>query len=403
MTLTAHRFRYGALSLSLGALVAGCATFPLASDEGGPPWMQVDSAHFSLVTDMKDGPARELAGTLEDWWSAMSVALGMAGAAPAPSDEKQEPLLVIALRSRAERQGVHYDLGGMFVAFPLVPPAISIGNIDEEGGLETLKHELAHALLYQRLPRVPRWFTEGMAVYLQNAELDRARAVARWGFLNQSEIHDWMTFGRSVSTREMLEESDWAGFGLGALEVRAGLLVHMLTNRHPDQLACYLRRLETALDPDTALQCFGNREGWDSELNDYAYGLSFASRSAPVEVRDLVATTSPIHDAAVHAVLAMLDLMVLPTESAQFRPDREERARRNLARALTLDPGQLLGGLLTATRIESDSRSGPAISLAPRHSRRSRRPRGWHRTSRRSSASRRSGRCANTDGPTHDG
>ena len=317
--------------------------------------MQVDSAHFSLVTDMNGGSARELAGTLEDWWSAMSVALGMAGAAPAPSNEKQEPLLVIALRSRAERQGVHYDLGGIFVAFPLVPPAISIGNIDEEGGLETLKHELAHALLYQRLPRVPRWFTEGMAVCLQSAELDRARSVARWGFLNQSEIRDSLTVGRPLSTRGMLDESEWAGVGLGGLEVRAGLLVHMLTNRHPDQLACYLQRLETAPDPDTALQCFGNRGAWDAELNDYAYGLSFASRSAPVEVRDLVATTSPMHDAAVHAVLALLDLMVLPNAPAQFRPEREERARRNLARALALDPGQLLGGVLTATRFDSDS------------------------------------------------
>ena len=101
----------------------------------------------------------------------------------------------------------------MFVAFPLVPPAISIGNIDEEGGLGTLKHELAHALLYQRLPHVPSWFTEGMAVYLQNAELDRARSVARWGFLNQSEIRRWLAWGRSVSMREMLEASHWAGFG----------------------------------------------------------------------------------------------------------------------------------------------------------------------------------------------
>ena len=142
------------------------------------------------------------------------------------------------------------------------------------------------------------------------------------------------------------------GIRPGALEAQAGLLVHMLTNRHPDQLACYLQKLEKALDPDTALQCFGNREAWDAELNDYAYSLSFASRSAPVGVRDLVATTSPNSDAAVHAVLALLDLMVLPTASVQFRPEREERARRNLAGALGAYL-QLLGGLLTATRIRA--------------------------------------------------
>jgi len=112
---------------------------------------------------MKQVPAEELAHMLEDWWSAMTVAFARIGAAghttigEGDDEDDPEPLLVIALRSQGEREAVHYRLGGEFIAFPLVPPAISIGSVDGYRGREVLKHELAHALLHQYLPRVPHW------------------------------------------------------------------------------------------------------------------------------------------------------------------------------------------------------------------------------------------------------
>jgi hypothetical protein len=156
---------------------------------------------------------------------------------------------------------------------------------------------------------------------------------------------------RSIGTRTLLDPDSWQDDTF-VLEVYAGLLVHMLINRHPDQLACYLQRLETDLDADAALQCFPERSRWDSEMTDYAYSLSFASKQAAFVVSDVDATTSAMTDPQVHAVLALLDLIVMPHVLNQFRPPREARARHNLERALSLDGAQLLAGLLTLSQTD---------------------------------------------------
>jgi hypothetical protein len=351
-----------AIAGAVVAVATGCVTVPRAADEGGPPWRQIDSPHFALVTDMGDADAREIAGTLEDWWFAMSVALpGAPGAKP--QDGENAPVLVLALRSQAERQAVHYTLGGVFGALPLIPPAMSIGNFDDTNGREVLRHELAHAMLHQRLPRVPRWFTEGVAVYLQTADLDRKRGVVKWGGLSISDTRNWMMY-RSISTSALFDDSKWTGWDEGAMDVRAGLLVHMLVNRHPDQLACYLRRLETAIDVEAALDCFPGRSGWDREVEDYGFSSSFASRSASFSVPGLDVRTSPISDAQVHAVLALADMMVLSRDLPSFAPDRKDRIQRHLTRALALEPGHLLAGLLASTRDETDAETKAAITKA---------------------------------------
>jgi len=351
---------------ALFAVAAGCATFPVAPDEGGAPWIQVNTPHFALATDMKQGPAEELAHMLEDWWAAMSVAFtsGKAQGGADGDGDASEPLLVIALRSQGEREMAHYRLGGAFWASPLVPPAMSIGNIDEEGGRETLKHELAHAILYARLPRVPRWLTEGMAVYLQTARLDREEGTVHWGTRSISETHNWLEFGSAVSVRSLLDANRWDGPDAGAMQFRAGLLFHMLVNRHADELDCYLERLETDPDPDAALQCFASRDGWDRELDDYAYSLSFAGRETRFAAPAAYARTGRMQDAAVHAVLAQLDYMVLFSIEERFRPQRIERARKNLDRALALDPQNLLAGLLLLMRAEADDSRWDAVTKA---------------------------------------
>jgi hypothetical protein len=351
MAVRRDRFRCLIRAGLIGMLSTGCASFPRAADEGGHPWVQVDTPHFSLATDMDAGPARDVARTLEDWWAVMGIALPQAGGGSDAGRAGRDRLLVIALRSRGEREEVHYNLGGAFSVFPLVPPAMSIGNFDDDLGRNTLKHELAHALLYERLPRVPRWFTEGMAVYLQTADLNRERGMAVWGRRSESETHAMVEW-RALGTRTLLDPDSWRGDDTFTLEFYAGLLVHMLINRHPDQLACYLQRLEADLDTEAALQCFPERARWDFEITDYAYSLSFASKEAPLVVSDADATTSSMADAQVHAVLALLDFIVMPHVLERFRPPREARARHNLERASSLDRAHLLAGLLTLSRTD---------------------------------------------------
>ncbi|HMF41009.1 MAG TPA: hypothetical protein VKQ32_09945 [Polyangia bacterium] len=349
----------------MAALLAGsgCVTFPRAPDEGGPPWIEVNTPHFALATDMDRESAEELARTLESWWAAMGIALPAVGGQAAAADGQSDPVLAIALRNGRERDAVHYRIGGIFDALPLLPPVVSIGELEDQHDRETLKHELAHAMLYKRLPRVPHWLTEGMAVYLQTAEVDRKNRVVQWGYWNAGAMRDLLEWGDTVTTHRLLDTTRWTvGNDIGAMELYAGLLVHMLINRRPQELDCYVLRLAKEIDPDAALACFSGRDKWDAELRDYAYSWSFARKTVAFDPPDSNARTAPLPNARVHATLALLDHIAMFTVLPQFRDERVARARTSLARALELDPHDDLALLLTLSQTKVDERRHAEIT-----------------------------------------
>ena len=354
------------LTLS-GVLLAGCVSFPRARDEGGPQWIQVETPHFRLATDMDAQTAEEVAGMLEGWWQAMTLVVareqglghGDGGRQGAP-----EPFLAIGLRSKSEREGVHYDFSGIFMAFQIAPPAISIGDVSDDYGRQTVRHELAHAFLHARLPRIPRWLNEGMAVYLQMSDIDERSHAVTWGVRNISDTRLYREAGTSITIERLLSPEGWSGFGYGPREFYAGLLVHMLVNHHPGELDCYLRKLETDIDLDAAFtSCFASRAKWPSELDDYAYS-TFNTRTAPFEPPALHPRTTTLSDAETHAVLAILDLMAAPAAIPRYRAEHEQRARANIRRALELDPNQLRAGLLHLEEPDLAPRSFADLSAA---------------------------------------
>ena len=335
------------------AVATACVTFPRAPDEGGSPWISVETPHFALATDMEKAPAEDLARMLEDTWTAMEYALESFPGGALDDVAASEPVLVIGLKSDREREAVHKRLGGIFTAQPLLPPAISIGDINANRGEEVLKHELAHALLSKRLPRVPRWLNEGIAVYLQTAELDRNRRAVEWGTWSEHDMRTLREYGSRVSVDAMFDSERWnSSRDTYALEIEAGLLVHMLVNRYPGELACYLKGLATDLDPKAAMACFPNRKRWTYEVKEYDYDASAARKQASVAFPNVQVSTAPLGDARVHAVLAMLDYMVVPFVEPQFQGDRFERARRHLARAVAIDPAERLAILLMLTQTD---------------------------------------------------
>jgi hypothetical protein len=344
-----------ALASLAAALAAACVTFPRAPDEGGSPWLSIETAHFVLATDMERAPAEDLARMLEDTFKAMDYALETLPGSGLGNDTGSEPVLVVALKNDREREAVHKQLGGLFSAQALLAPAVSIGDIDANRGIEVLKHELAHALLAKRLPRVPLWLTEGIAVYLQTAELDRDRQTIEWGVWNENDSRRLREYNARVSVDALFDNERWkSSVELYAMELEAGLLVHMLVNQHPGELACYLKRLAADLDPETAMACFPGRGRWSYAVKEYDADVASARKHAALKFPTPSLSTAAMGDARVHAVLALLDYMVLPTLERQFHEARLERARRHLARALEIDPAERLAILLTLMRTGPD-------------------------------------------------
>jgi hypothetical protein len=340
--------------MALVALAGACVTFPRAPDEGGSRWISVETPHFALATDMEKEPAEELARMLEDTWRAMEYVLRLFPGGGLEDVGGSERLLVIALKNDREREAVHKQLGGIFSAQTMLPPAISVGDIHAHRGPEVLQHELAHALLAKRLPRVPRWLTEGIAVYLQTAEMDREHHGVTWGTWNANDMRRMREYEiNRVSVDALLDGARWKSTHDGyALQIEAGLLVHMLVNRYPVELACYMNRLATDLDLQGALACFPERARWTYEVKDYDYEAQSATRQAFVMFQEVQVSTTVLGDARVHALLAWLDYIVLPTIERQFQPDRLERAQRHLDRALEIDRAEQLALLLTLRHTE---------------------------------------------------
>jgi hypothetical protein len=354
---------------TLHGLAAGCASFPRAPDEpGGKAWIFVTTPHFSLATDMEDKAAKELAAKLEDWWEAMRIVVADAARRPIRAAGQEEPLLTIALATSSERKALHYRLGGVFSVAPLMPSTVSIGTIDDSSGEQVLKHELAHAFLYDRLPRIPRWLTEGLATYMQTAETDSEARTVRWGMRYQST--EEIIAGSLLGAGAVLDDRNWGPeFSSGwQLQVTAEWLVRMLMNDHPEELACYIERLETDVDLGSAMtECFPSRQGWDIELNRFHASVSFASKTASFAPPSFEPMTNAMSAASVHAVLAHLDKIVLGTVSAEFRTERAQRATHNLNRALELEPANRLAGLLALSEKGMANRNTLTRTLVAEH------------------------------------
>jgi len=339
--------RHGTAGLSLlvlSLLGTACASFPKAPDEGGATWIRVQTERFSVATDLPRADAVELVRMLETWWAALSVEIDkIAGEGTLGSVETPEPLLVVAPRNRRELQGIHFYFGGMFSAGWLLPPIVSMGDIGDEQGREALRHELAHAVLGQHVPRVPRWFNEGLAEYLQTGELDAKAGTVRWGARTTEPPGG---LGLS-STRALLDPRSWAGNEYAPVQFAAGLLVHMLVSKHPSEVACYLGHLRADTDPGRAVNaCFSSRDKWDFELGAYRYSFSYKTVTLPFTGGRSDPRVSTMSPASVLATFALLDRMVLGGEEPGLGSARRNRMARNLQRALELDPDEPLAGLL---------------------------------------------------------
>jgi hypothetical protein len=164
-----------ALVVVVAASSCGPKLPPLPS-AGGPPWLELTSAHFQFFTDAPENEARTVVQEMEH---VRSVIYG----AVFPDAQADGHTVVIAMAGVRE--------SSMFTppdhsAFAVPPRGSPIGwplmvlPIDErrtyeqrdDGLSENATHELAHALSYNAIHDQPRWFAEGLATYLQTIKIE---------------------------------------------------------------------------------------------------------------------------------------------------------------------------------------------------------------------------------------
>lgn len=157
-------FRIGATVL--GVLITGCLPHSaFAKDE--PKWLEVHTAHFSVLTDAGDKRGREVALRMEQMRAVFGQLLLK------DKLKMPVPITVIALKSdkqyglvAPEKQS---QAGGFYV--PGSDRIYVVVNLFEADPWRAVAHPLAHYLLNYNYPPAQGWFDEGLAEYFGSIQI----------------------------------------------------------------------------------------------------------------------------------------------------------------------------------------------------------------------------------------
>lgn len=319
-----------ARALSLGLLLAGCAhTRAECSVHGGPAWREITSEHFLVSTDLEPAAARAAALELEKARKALLLAMNTRVDPP-------ERLTAIVLRSRSELAEFRDHILG-FMTFddrgPLIVVAGTAYFVESAPDLRVVTHEMTHLFAAHSFARQPRWFSEGLAGYLEtmlsntgtnevllgDAHLERLEYARYSGVLPLAALWTW--------DPKKLDE-DYAS---------SWLWVHFLINRHPEELGAFEAGLANAVEPRRAwAEAFGRLSDpvLEQELERYLMGGAYAVTRVGLGEVSQALTERALTAADVHALRAQLSALAHNDVTPE---ERQRRVQHELTTALRLD------------------------------------------------------------------
>jgi hypothetical protein len=330
-------------------LCAACAREIRSTDPAN--WMELQSEHFVVSTDLPEADARQAANDLELIRTALMTA-GWKSSRP-----QLRKFHVVALASdREAREFLPANVDGAQFSTESENVLVVAGD----GNLlrsQVVKHELTHALLDELLVTNPRWVQEGIACYLETLRIDRKGEAIR----GEPEFDR-----RSALSRR--KPVNWSSdvMGVGAAfwnidgylyETAAWALVHWLVDNWPERFDSFLNHLARG---DSMWVAF-NTEFPDLTEARVAAGMREFMR----DMNDLPRTRVVVQQwsgsvstrrmgvAEVHALRAQL-------LGRAARKKNAESAKPDLQLALQADPGNVL-----ALTLSSESSARPAVELHP--------------------------------------
>ena len=247
-----------------------------------------------------------------------------------------------------ELGAMRYELGGAYSDRRFVGPALIVSDEDRWKRRSVMRHELAHAVIAENLHDVPRWLNEGLAVLLATADVDERSGEVTWGRIltpREAWNGNWI-FGLTTLDR-LLDLKPWSAGELFRFEFSAGLLVRMLARKHPAEFGCLLESLSRFEPYGQAMDdCFPDKKGWTSyalEANEAADDIG----KTHIRPYRRAVEVDPMPDADVHAVLALVNLVVAgANQNEEEHAALLEASKRHRQRALALDDTQILAASL---------------------------------------------------------
>ena len=162
--------RSGSISPRLLPLfLLACSLSVLAAEQS--PWLEVHSAHFTVITDAGEKKGREVALRFEQMRAVFASLLGKERL------NQPVPLTILAFKNDKMfyqcaplRQGQPIDVPGFFL--PGEDQDFIVLNLFEEEPWRAVAHDFAHLLLNYNYPPAQGWFDEGLAEYFSSIRVD---------------------------------------------------------------------------------------------------------------------------------------------------------------------------------------------------------------------------------------
>ena len=323
---------------SVGPAVLVAVTSAACANSG---WTEVKSAHTTVKTDLSPEDARRAAVLAEQTRAAL-----LAAAWPA---SKLEPdhvdLIVFADHQEFQRYFGSYGAKVVLedhqhLVFLYGPPDRWEKRIalDDEGTTSALKEALVEHLSTFFYRRRPRWFSVGLAEFLETLRISKdgktailgtvnLEALALYRFYRTITVEDALAWGVTLNPTDQ-------GTVLG-LRGLSWLMVQWLFNTHQQDFVRFQKLLITGLEPRKAWEvAFPNLtpRDLDQELNSFArYGFEGLAKMPIPESPMALEAPRALGSAEVHSLKA----------EAAVAVEQKREAETELSAALALDPGNL--------------------------------------------------------------
>jgi len=322
-------------------------------------WLELQSEHFTLRTDLPEEDARGAIADLELIRNAL-LAAAWHGKTTSPAR-----ITVVAVASDRE---LHEFLADAVVGIAgtdrFGDRMILVSGDGNLLGSEVVKHEVTHALMRDYLVTSPRWVAEGIACLLETLDIKRRtggaiRGGAPW------ERRQWLRYRRAARLRRgRRPDVNWSLeiMGMGStfdnengyeFETLSWGLVHWLVDTQPQRFDAFVARLArgegmwqafsaafpglTEREIDRSMELYFNIESMHEER------FAFRPWSGTVALKRM-------GPAEAHALRAELFADVAD------RPDKEEKLEEELRLAKAADPANPL--LLALSKKPKDLKLG---------------------------------------------
>lgn len=284
----------------------------LPGHAAGSPWIEVRSAHFTVITDASDHDGRHLADQFERMrWLFQKLF-------PQARVDPPTPIVVVAVRSRKEMQALEptaylaknmLDLAGLFLREPEKNYILLRTDTQEEHPYSTVYHEFTHLVL--GTGGMPLWLNEGLAQFFQNTDIrDKDVVFGQISGTDLAEVQRNPLIPLPVLFQVDANSPYYQQEAKGSLfYAESWLLTHYLMikdfKEQTNHVSQYATLVSQNVDAVTAAtRAFGDLQQLQAELQGYTHLLGYtvlrlSSAAAPINEKSLTVTplTLPQADA----------------------------------------------------------------------------------------------------------